>query len=180
MDRLSVRAAARHLNIAEKTVRRWMQSGKLTATRDARGQYQIERSDLEAMSIQVSIPASTRNATDDIQERLDRIEHRLNALEAQRQHMTPAQPQSLFADHPVSELPGELVPFTDFFKQHGISETTARRGIGKAFPVAPGGPWSIGGNLVKIMLASAGRRAFYEAYHNHTGFTLCDQCPHAE
>lgn len=91
MDTLSVRAAARHLDIAEKTIRRWIASEKLPATRDARGQYLIEREDLEAMSIQVSIPVSTQHATD-VQTRLDQIEQRLDVLEAQQQRTKPVQP----------------------------------------------------------------------------------------
>ena len=48
-DKLTIRDAARSLDVDERTVRRWIKSGQLPHTGyDLRGRYLILRSDLEA------------------------------------------------------------------------------------------------------------------------------------
>lgn len=45
-DQLSISDVAYELGVNEKTVRRWIKSGELQATRDIVGRYRISRSDL--------------------------------------------------------------------------------------------------------------------------------------
>jgi excisionase family DNA binding protein len=46
-DYLSITDVARELGINDRTVRRWIKSGELPATRDIVGRYRIARTDLE-------------------------------------------------------------------------------------------------------------------------------------
>ncbi len=44
---LTIRDVVKEFDVNEKTVRRWIQSGELNATRDIVGRYRISREDLE-------------------------------------------------------------------------------------------------------------------------------------
>lgn len=44
---LTIKQVTRELNVDDKTVRRWIKSGQLKATRDIVGRYTILRSDLD-------------------------------------------------------------------------------------------------------------------------------------
>lgn len=44
---LTIRDVVKEFDVNEKTVRRWIQSGELHATRDIVGRYRISRIDLE-------------------------------------------------------------------------------------------------------------------------------------
>jgi excisionase family DNA binding protein len=44
---LTIRDVVKELDVNEKTVRRWIQSGELVAIRDIVGRYRISRTDLE-------------------------------------------------------------------------------------------------------------------------------------
>ena len=47
-EMVTVRDIMIELNVAEKTVRRWLQAGLLPYTKDIVGRYHIKRSDLDA------------------------------------------------------------------------------------------------------------------------------------
>ncbi len=44
---LTIKQVTRELNVDDKTVRRWIKSGQLKATRDIVGRYTILRSDVD-------------------------------------------------------------------------------------------------------------------------------------
>ena len=44
---LTIRDVVKEFDVNEKTVRRWIQSGELNATRDIVGRYRISRTDLD-------------------------------------------------------------------------------------------------------------------------------------
>lgn len=46
-DYLNITDVARELGVNDRTVRRWIKSGELHATRDIVGRYRITRADLE-------------------------------------------------------------------------------------------------------------------------------------
>jgi excisionase family DNA binding protein len=46
-ETLTIKQVTRELNVDDKTVRRWIKSGQLRATRDIVGRYAILRSDLD-------------------------------------------------------------------------------------------------------------------------------------
>jgi hypothetical protein len=66
---------------------------------------------------------------------------------------------------PQEGLSKGLRGVTDFYKAHGVSETTARRGLeGKYFPVVQG-EWQRGNAIIKqAPLDLSGQRAFCEYY----------------
>ncbi len=45
---LTIKQVTRELNVDDKTVRRWIKSGQLRATRDIVGRYTISRADLDS------------------------------------------------------------------------------------------------------------------------------------
>ena len=46
-ETVTIKQITRELNVDDKTVRRWIKSGQLKATRDIVGRYSIRRSDLD-------------------------------------------------------------------------------------------------------------------------------------
>jgi excisionase family DNA binding protein len=46
-EMLTIKQVTRELNVDDKTVRRWIKSGQLKASRDIVGRYTILRSDLD-------------------------------------------------------------------------------------------------------------------------------------
>ncbi len=47
-DELTIIDVARDLEVNEKTVRRWIKSGELRATKDILGRYRIAKADLDS------------------------------------------------------------------------------------------------------------------------------------
>lgn len=46
-ESLTIKQVTRELDVDDKTVRRWIKSGQLRATRDIVGRYSISRADLD-------------------------------------------------------------------------------------------------------------------------------------
>ena len=46
-EALTIKQVTRELDVDDKTVRRWIKSGQLKATRDIVGRYSISRADLD-------------------------------------------------------------------------------------------------------------------------------------
>ncbi len=47
-DELTITDVARDLQVNEKTVRRWIKSGELHATKDILGRYRVAKADLDS------------------------------------------------------------------------------------------------------------------------------------
>jgi len=79
----------------------------------------------------------------------------------------------------VAGLPDDLVAWRAFADLHKASQTTTSRYIQQGFIHVVKGKWKVGVNsYVKEALDAKGRRDFWVQFHNNTGFTSCDNCPH--
>ncbi len=120
-----------------------------------------------------------------------KLRERLEQLERAEKDVSPRTPDESpmtlkerrpHATTPVAAkgtLPEGLVAFTDFFKRHGISESTARRGMeAKAFPIVSN-EWHRGNAVIKQALDAEGQIHFCQFFSTHKAFHQCDlaDCP---
>ncbi len=185
MDLLTIEEARQRLGISDSTIRRWMRQGKIEAQLLARRYYFREqdvarllterhREDDLSVTNQQLTELKLHIASLDLE--VMQLRERVTALEASQKPTEPrvtaervsqgqeVKPRPTSAQSLNKALPDELVSFTDFYKAHGISETTARRDMQSSqFPVVSGS-WQRGNNIIKQALDLSGQRAFCEYY----------------
>ncbi len=119
-----------------------------------------------------------------LRERLEQLERAEKPLAPRAPEASPTttkerRPHAPAPTEAKGTLPEGLVAFTDFYKAHSISETTARRGLeGQYFPVVSG-PWHRGNSVIKQALDLSGQRAFCEYFSSKGKLHQCDRadCP---
>ncbi len=200
---VSASAAARLLGMNEKTIRNWIEAGQVTAKRVSEKRFNVSMDEIRRIAAERGI--ELEHDTDDqrlaisaldlelykLRERVAQLEQRLERLERAEKTIAPRAPEASpttmkerrqHATVPTEAkgtLPEGLVAFTDFYKAHSISETTARRGLeGQCFPVVSG-PWHRGNSVIKQALDLSGQRAFCEYFSSKGKLHQCDRadCP---
>ncbi len=194
MDLLTIEEARRRLGISDSTIRRWMRQGKIEAKLLARRYYFREQdvarllakhskeNDLSVTSQQVA-DLKLHIASLDLE--VMQLRERVTALEASLKptasretaervsQSKEVKPRPTAAQNVNTALPDGLVSFTDFYKAHSISETTARRDMQSSqFPVVSGS-WLRGNNIIKQALDLSGQRSFCEYYAAKGKLLLC-------
>jgi excisionase family DNA binding protein len=201
IDDMSVQEVARYLNKSEKTIYRWLDTGKLHSEQ-IRGLHFIKRAEVEAL-------ASPGVATTDQTQRLDIIEKRLDShydllqshdfrtstIEQQLEALTlrvdelarivytsalqePAQPPQGRAQLVKSTIPDGYVLVTHFNTAHGMSDTSVSRRVDEHIIEITRGEWKYGRTVTRQLLSPAQQRRYWQALHNYPGFTECEDCPH--
>lgn len=189
MAYLNIAQASRHIGKTEKTLRRWVHSGKIPY-RVENGKLYFEVSDLDAMRDK-NIPAADNEA---LLARIETLEQRVAELEHQVQKQpavlrpaaaryetgkpAPARPRPTRLVHDGGQLPDGLISFRSMAKAHNIAESTAQRAIESGRLDIVRGHWKQGRAIVQQALDQAGQRHFYELFETNPGFRACDACPH--
>jgi small-conductance mechanosensitive channel len=78
----------------------------------------------------------------------------------------------------ASGLPDGLIPWRTFANLHRTPQTTTSRYIQQGHIHVIRGKWKVENGYVKEALDAKGRRDFWVQFHNSSGFTACDDCPH--
>lgn len=95
MEELTPTQIGARLGVSERTVQRWIRSGKLKATLQANGYYLVDLADIDALK-PPTLPTNTASALADILNRIERLEQHVTSLEAKitalssQIHPTPA------------------------------------------------------------------------------------------
>lgn len=173
----TVTQLAAYVGKSERTVHRWLASGKYPHSRLPGGLIEIDD------SLLVGPENEHENA---LLATLTRIEQKLDALSAQVGTLTAQPPTSHVQPHratparsdEVIYLTPELVAWRKFARLHGIAETTVDKAIKSGRLPTVAGEWHIGRTIYREGLDAAGRHAFYEQYHTNERFTPCPDCPH--
>jgi excisionase family DNA binding protein len=131
--------------------------------------------------------AELKNKTDELQRQIDELKTQIEQLtELASQPPTPApvaqtQPHQTRTTHtPVSSgLPDGLIAFRQFAKDHGISETTAKRAIDSGSIGATEGAWKVDRVIIKRAFNAKQQRDFVKAYQTQASFHQCtrEDCP---
>jgi len=62
VDRIKISEAAKHAGVTPSTVRRWMQTGKLTGARNSMGDWEVDHESLMAHLAKQPLPANAQSA----------------------------------------------------------------------------------------------------------------------
>lgn len=143
MKYLTAIEAARRLGVAERTVRLWIQSGKLSAHHAAKNRLAIPESEVEALVRERGQYQTTDTAA--LEQKITELEARIMVLEKQQRAETPVRPltsveitlspsqQESAQNRTVTrnrahkeELPEGCILARDFALQHGVSPATFR------------------------------------------------------
>src|SRR5260370_35034486 len=124
MQYVTIMEAARHLGVSDKTLRRWIHAGKLSAHFPHPNRCEIEISHLEQF---MPGPVSGQ-ATEALEGHVAELEQRVLALEQQGQHLLGKQESLPSYRSPKSEerttgpLPKRLVSLVAFARHHNVAE----------------------------------------------------------
>lgn len=153
MALLSAEQAATRLHKTERTVRRWINEGLLTATHPTHGRkdkFLIEESEVERLAGELAseqpeqrLSAAASEDTSSLETRIAQLEQRITELERIISAGIPAQPAA--AEHtrtrtprasvttdahepiiiaPLQNLPKGSMPYRDFANRHGVNPRT--------------------------------------------------------
>jgi len=182
MEYVNIMEAARRCQVSDKTIRRWIHAHKLPARFPQSNRSEIAVSDLE--------PFLPRHPLGHVQEapiesRIEVLEHRVQALEQQRQQLqsgseAPKEKRpSRRETRTTSPLPKQFVSLLTFASQHNVAESKVQTHVEMGLLPAKRGEWmDRDGTMVMLALDTKGRRAFYQVYHGVPPFVECHQCPH--
>ena len=194
---ITIAEAARRLGKSEKTLRRMVHSGKLTARYPVSNRAEIAISDIEAMSRQ-SVQIETEAA---LTERIERLERQVIELQAMiaalsapasafrpRAREIAASPSPLpgldaprsapSPGHLAQGIPGDTIRVINFARVHGMSPDTVKFQIAHnhldALEVPnPSRP----GEKIRYFTIEQQRRAV-ELWQHNPRFSRCKDCPH--
>jgi excisionase family DNA binding protein len=181
MEYVNIMEAARHLGVSDKTVRRWIHAGKLSAHFPQPNRCEIEISHLEQF-----MPGHVSGqATEALEGHVAELEQRVLALEQQVQHLLGKQESLPSCRSPKEKerttgpLPKRLVSLLAFARHHNVAEGKVQTHISIGLLPVKRGKWTErDGTIVTLALDAKGRAAFYQIYHDVPPFMACKQCPH--
>lgn len=173
--KLTTTQIAARIGTSERTAQRWIASGKLKAKPVSRNKYEVNESDLEALTVH-------DDASDEIMAlrgQVSELEQRVEALERQLNTLTPPAPKQKarpeYAATPFNQEGN--VSARSFAERHGLTrdqmEGWIKRGTFETTPT----PY---GQRIQNMLSPTQQVAAL-AYWQNSGisYTPCEQCPHA-
>jgi len=181
MEYVNIMEAAHRLGVSDKTVRRWIHAGKLSARFPQPNRCEIEISHLERF-----MPGHVSGqATEAMKSRVAELEQRVLTLEQQVQRLLGREPSlksyrvPKAKEHTTGPLPKQLVSLLAFAGHHNVAEAKVQTHIAIGLLPVKRGEWRDGeGTIITLALDAKGRAAFYQIYHDVPPFVVCKQCPH--
>jgi hypothetical protein len=153
---LTMVEAAKIADVAERTIRRAVKSGKLPADLTNPKKAKIARADLERWKGNIAIPqhdddrAQLIRRIEDLERRVAQLEHLLR-----KQHRQKIKPVALL----------------NFATLHNVGSTDYQRAINmQVLPVQRRGD--------TLLLDGAGQQAFWQIFHELPAYVSCGDCPH--
>jgi excisionase family DNA binding protein len=151
---------AAYIGKSERTIHRWLASGKLPYTRLPGGIIEVDDAVLQE---QEHVQKSA------MLELLRRIEEKLDKLTAnasqESENVVKVSALTKREQEAVQDgLPADLTPVQDYCKAQGYSKTSVMRWIEKGLIPVHHGSWKRGGNYIKYALDSEGKAAVDRMY----------------
>jgi excisionase family DNA binding protein len=179
---MTIVEAARRAGVSDKTLRRAIHAGTLTARYPQPNRAEVALQDLEAWQASLVVrPGET-------EDRLAALEAQVAQLTAQVTELTgelaalrgfiEREPGKRSLPKPEDALPAGFTWLADFASQHFIPYQEAER----LYKVAAihGQKITVSGRRSPVAIGPKGRRDFWVQLHVHPDFRSCDDCPHAE
>lgn len=165
--------AAHRIGVSDKTVRRAIHDGKLTARYPHPNKAEVALTDL------LSWRATRHVRPGETQERVNQLSQltaRVAFLEGQFAGLQVTGPKKKAPPQPEKAAPTNFTYLSEFCRLHFVPYQAAA----DLFPRA------IRGQRIKVqgrlqpMLGPKGRHDFYVQLHTRPDFRVCDDCPHEE
>jgi excisionase family DNA binding protein len=181
MEYVNIMEAARRSGVSDKTIRRAIHTGKLSARFPKRNRCEIALSDLEQFRPgHVPGQGSTQ-----LEQRVAELEQRVQELDQQVQQIlsTLEAPKtkhpSRRAERTTGPLSKNLVPLLAFARLHSVAESKVQTHVDMGLLPVKRGEWTDkDGTVVTLALDAKGKRAFFQIYRDMPVFLRCKQCPH--
>ncbi len=184
---LTATQAASRIGVNEKTVRRWIDEGKMEAMHIKQNRLAIPLSEVERVTEEHSSTHLLPGRDEDITGRLEALEKQVSDLAGQiaaLREQKPAPPVHILrppraeyrTEVPAGSeaLPAGWVSLKNFY--HEVPRQTALRWVEH---LVKRGRWIHEGHEVSIALDAAGQASAYEVLRTHPAFKPCADCPHA-
>jgi len=181
MEYVNIMEAARRCGVSDKTIRRAIHKGTLSARFPKPNRCEIAVSDLEHFTPgqapgQVQVAVESDIAV--LERRVQTLEQQVQRLLSRSEASKPSRP-SRRAERTTGPLPRNLVSLPAFAQKHSVAEHKALAAIEMGLLPVKCGEWTDQhGTLVTRALDTKGRQAFYQIYQGVPPFVPCEQCPH--
>jgi hypothetical protein len=176
-DYVTIIEASRRVGLSDKTVRRAIHDGKLTARYPHPNKAEVSITDLLSWHATLHVrPGETQDRLSALETQVAELTARIVALESQL---------ATGVHKPVQPPPGELklpeghVWLSDIADQHYISRNEAQHLY--EIHAIHGQPISKSAKSRKyIAIGAKGRHDFWVQLHTRDDYVTCDDCPHLE
>jgi excisionase family DNA binding protein len=169
---ITIIEAARRTGMSDKTIRRAIHAGKLTACYPHPNRALVSTIDLQAWHTSLTVrPGETEHRIEALETRVAQLESEVKALRSQLEN-------ALAKKAPKTDKapPDGFTYLSDFCRQHFVPYRVAE----ELFPRAIYGQKIKIGRRLYPMIGPKGRHDFWVQLHTHADFRSCDDCPHEE
>ncbi len=168
---ITITEAARRVGLSDKTLRRAIKAGKLSARYPQKNKAEVSIADLEAWYHSLTVrPGET-------QERLTALEMRVGELEAQVLSLhKQLEAKKKEPPKPATTAPDGFTYLSDFCTEHYVPYQAAA----DLFPHMIRGQYLTVQRRKQAVIGPKGRHDFWVQLHNRPDFRACDDCPHEE
>jgi len=181
VEYVNIMEAARRCGMSDKTIRRAIHKGTLSARFPKPNRCEIAVSDLERFApghVQVPVQVSIPDRIAALERRVQELEDLVSGL-LQRQEATNTHRFSRRRGRTPRPLSRNLVSLLTFAQLHNVAETKVLTHVDINLLPAKRGEWTDhDGTVVTLALDEKGRQAFYQLYRDLPHFLRCGQCPH--
>jgi hypothetical protein len=174
---VTIMEAARRIGISDKTVRRAIHDGKLSARYPHPNKAEVSLTDLLSWRATWHVrPGDTQERLRTLETQVSHLTARVTLLEGQCADLQATRPQKKAPPQPEKAAPTNFTYLSDFCRLHFVPYQAAA----DLFPRA------IRGQRIKVqgrlqpVLGPKGRHDFYVQLHTRPDFRACDDCPHEE
>lgn len=165
--------AARRAGLSDKTVRRAIHDGKLSARYPQPNRAEVSTQDLNAWHSSLTVrPGETQSKIAELEARVTELENQMNDLRHQLEASSPAKKK--VPPKATEEAPEGFTYLSDFCTLHYVPYQAAA----DLFPRAIHGQKIKVQGRAPIAIGPRGRRDFWVQLHTRADFRTCDNCPH--
>jgi len=167
--------------MSDKTVRRAIHDGKLSARYPRTNKAEISMTDLEAWHATLHVrPGEREDRLTELEQEVSELRARMATLESQLAELSSTGARKPIQSPPAElKLPEDHVWLSDFADQHYISRNEAQHLY--EIHAIHGQPISRTAKSHKhIAIGPKGRHDFWVQLHTRDDFRACDDCPHEE
>jgi uncharacterized coiled-coil protein SlyX len=170
---ITIMEAARLVHFSDKTLRRAIKAGKLSARYPKKNKAEVSIADLEAWYHSLHVrPGETQERLTALETRVAELENEVETLRKQLETMAKKKEPP----KPSATAPDGFTYLSDFCTQHFVPYQAAA----SLFPHMIRGQYLTVQRRKQAVIGPKGRHDFWVQLHTRPDFRSCDDCPHEE